>query len=133
MLDGSTNASIRPRNPSPPFDSSARLRLRSDGVYFITLCTVDRSSRFGRVIDAAVEFNAVGRIVDKAWRWLATNYDYVEFGPYVVMPNHLHGIIKFAPDEGGSRTAPTKPARKPLGRLIGAFKTLSTKHVNELL
>ena len=49
------------------------------------------------------------------------------------MPNHLHGIIMIRDDirRGGSRTAPTEK-RKPLGRLIGAFKTVSTKRINEL-
>ena len=52
------------------------------------------------------------------------------------MPNHLHGIIIIKHEEcrGGSRTAPTqnevKP--KPLGRFIGAFKTASTKHINQI-
>jgi len=61
-----------------------------------------------------------------------------------VMPNHLHGIIlikdvtgrgasRSALISGGSRTAPTAEQRKPLGRLIGAFKTMSTKRINEIL
>ena len=54
---------------------------------------------------------------------------------WVVMPNHLHGIIVIvdAACRGGSRTAPTNLARhKPLGRLIGAFKTVSTKRINAI-
>ncbi len=47
------------------------------------------------------------------------------------MPNHFHGIVFLLDDRrGGSRTAPTK--RKPLGRLIGAFKTVSTQRINEI-
>ena len=47
------------------------------------------------------------------------------------MPNHLLGTVFLLDDgRGGSRTAPTK--RKPLGRLIGAFKTVSTKQINQL-
>src|SRR5215471_8791367 len=51
------------------------------------------------------------------------------------MPNHLHGIVVITDrggsdtTEGGSRAAPTR--RKPLGRLIGAFKTVSTDRINE--
>ncbi len=50
------------------------------------------------------------------------------------MPNHLHGVIMIDDiGRGGSRTAPTDMAkRKPLGRLIGAFKTVSTKQINIL-
>lgn len=47
------------------------------------------------------------------------------------MPNHLHGIIVIVADDrrSGSRTAPTG-RRKPLGRLVGAFKTVTTKQIN---
>ena len=59
---------------------------------------------------------------------------------YVVMPNHLHGIIAIDTRRGDSRIAPTRETetatttirsnRKPLGRLIGAFKTVMTKQFN---
>jgi putative transposase len=49
------------------------------------------------------------------------------------MPNHFHGILVFHENgRGGSRSAPTSIKRKPLGGLIGAFKTVSTKHINQL-
>ncbi|HLG94315.1 MAG TPA: transposase [candidate division Zixibacteria bacterium] len=52
------------------------------------------------------------------------------------MPNHLHGIIAIDEEDsgkGGSRTASTIfPKRKPLGRLVGTLKTVSTKRINEL-
>ena len=47
------------------------------------------------------------------------------------MPNHFHGIICInKPTDGGSRTAPTIPQPLPLSRLVGAFKTVSSKHIN---
>jgi putative transposase len=51
------------------------------------------------------------------------------------MPNHLHGVVVINDmGRGGSRTAPTMDIAgpKPLGRLIGAFKTVSTKQINAL-
>ncbi len=48
----------------------------------------------------------------------------------IVMPHHLDGIVAISDIvAGGSRTAPT---RNPPGRLVGAFKTVSTKHLNEI-
>lgn len=94
-----------------------------------------------------MRLNEYGQIVAEAWQWLGQQYPHVELGICVVMPNHLHGIIILHEDgRGGSRTAPTgTPAsgagvpvpldamkRKPLGRLIGAFKTVSTKKINLL-
>ena len=79
--------------------------------------------------------NELGEIVAESWQWLERQYEHVEMDEWVVMPNHLHGIIMITDCRGGSRTAPARSdqsKRKPLGRLIGAFKTVSTKRVNEI-
>jgi REP element-mobilizing transposase RayT len=93
--------------------------------------------------------NDRGMIVMDSWTWLETQYDYVELGEYVIMPNHMHGLLLIknidrggaacadnAVCKGGSRTAPTSVAtdakRKSIGRLIGAFKTVSTKRINDI-
>jgi REP element-mobilizing transposase RayT len=128
----------------PPYDPAAyhRRTIRLPGydyasaaTYFITLCTRKRQCVFGDVIDSAILLSPVGQVVFDCWNWLPDQYPYVEMGPFVVMPNHLHGIITLTVDEGGSRTAPTEAPQpgKPIGGLIGAFKTVSTKRVNEML
>jgi REP element-mobilizing transposase RayT len=119
------------------------------GVYFVTIVTQNRACLFGDIVAGEVRLNAFGQAVAETWLWLATQYGYVELDECVVMPNHLHGIIIITETDngcptdgggvgGGSRTAPTVIAstapmvkRKPLGRLIGAFKTVSTKRINE--
>ena len=101
------------------------------GAYFVTICTRNRQCLFGDIADGKMVLNDVGQMVCKAWEWLATQYDYVELYEWVIMPNHMHGIIVIADGRGGSRTAPTGN-RKPVGRLVGAFKTVSTKRINRL-
>jgi REP element-mobilizing transposase RayT len=65
------------------------------------------------------------------WKWLAEHFPGVELDEYVIMPDHLHGIVIMnEPRRGGSQTAPTEIQSKPLGRLIGAFKTTSTKQID---
>jgi len=106
------------------------------GAYFVTICTEDRTFTLGVVTDDSVLLDSLGRVVADSWMWLARQYSYVEPDEWVVMPNHLHGIIVInSNDAGGSRTAPTRllsERRKPLGRLVGAFKTVSTKQVNQI-
>ncbi|MGK5090421.1 transposase [Deltaproteobacteria bacterium TL4] len=110
-----------------------------NGAYFVTICVQNRECLFGKIVDEAMRLNGAGQIVVDTWEWLASQYDHVDLDNWVVMPNHLHGIIVLTDDgdngddgRGGSRTAPTNhpKKRKPLGRLIGAFKTVSTKHIN---
>lgn len=128
------------------------------GAYFVTLCTQHRACVLGDVIDDEMYLSTTGAIVADAWEWLAQQYPYVAIDAYVVMPNHFHGIIVINNDPvvGAVREPPhippTQPPtttqnepphiqsiqppkqipRKPLGRLIGAFKTVSTKRINEL-
>ncbi len=104
------------------------------GGYFITICTQHRECLFGEVVNGEMRLNEAGTMVAECWQWLPTQYPQVEIDVWVVMPNHFHGILFIADaGRGGSRTAPTIQTReKPLGRLIGAFKTVSTKRLNLL-
>jgi len=105
------------------------------GAYFITIVAYQRECVFGEVVNGEMQLNDFGKIVDVTWQWLENQYPYVELGARVVMPNHSHVILIIRNERrGGSRTAPTKGPikRKPLGRLIGAFKTVSTKQINLL-
>src|SRR5665647_1678369 len=101
------------------------------GAYFITICVNKRQGLFGTIVHNQMQLNHYGKIADTSWQWLSQAYDYVESDEWVIMPNHLHGIISISANcRGGSRTAPTGESKmKPLGRLIGAFKTISTKQI----
>ena len=101
------------------------------GGYFVTICTENRKSIFGEIINGSVQLNKSGSIIAATWPWLSDQYPYVKLDVWVIMPNHFHGIVFLFNDPmGGSRTAPTKT--KSLGRLIGVFKTVSTKRINEI-
>jgi putative transposase len=108
------------------------------GAYFVTICVNKRQGFLGTIVNNQLQLNHYGKIAESAWQWLSQAYPYVELDEWVIMPNHLHGIIFISSDNiistdrgGGSRTAPTGERKmKPLGRLIGAFKTISTKQIN---
>ncbi|MBI4775116.1 MAG: transposase [Deltaproteobacteria bacterium] len=102
------------------------------GVYFVTICAWNRECLFGDAMDGRTILNDFGQKVAESWEWLAIRHGYAELDEWVIMPNRLHGIIVITDVfKGGSRTAPTKN-RKPIGRLVGAFKTVSTKRINHL-
>ena len=124
-------------DPKKHHRSSIRLAgfdYSATGTYFVTIVAYQRECLFGEVVDGEMVLTEFGKIVDETWQWLENQYSYVQSGTSIVMPNHFHGILVMDDDRrGGSRTAPTKPIkRKPLGRLIGAFKTVSTKQINLL-
>ena len=106
----------------------------SAGYYFVTICVRGGVCSLGDIVDGEMVYSEYGRIAMESWLWLADQYDYVSLDEWSIMPNHMHGIPVYndsAPCRGGSQTAPTVK-RKPLGRLIGAFKTVSTKQINDL-
>ena len=80
-----------------------------DGAYSVTVCTDWRTHLFGRVTDGRMELNAVGRIVEKVWHELPEHYPHVELDAFVVMPDHVHGIVVLVggDSEAGSDSVPT--------------------------
>jgi putative transposase len=61
--------------------------------YFITICTQDREPVFGKIDKGEVKLNEFGQIAHEQWRQIPNRFDNVELEPFVVMPNHVHGII----------------------------------------
>jgi putative transposase len=98
------------------------------GMYYVTICTQDKKHLFGEVVEGEMKLNGYAEIIAACWRWLQKSRLDVQLDEWVLMPNHLHGILRIVERRGGSRTAPTKP----LGRLIGAFKTVSAIRINEI-
>jgi putative transposase len=82
-------------------DSSSRrysLRLKGydysqAGAYFVTVCTHRRLLLFGDIAEANVRLNEIGTIVNQSWLNLPKHYAGVELNVFVVMPNHVHGIV----------------------------------------
>ncbi|MBI1885187.1 MAG: transposase [Chloroflexi bacterium] len=112
------------------------------GAYFVTLCTQGRECLFGNVIDGQATLNSLGEIVHACWADLPRHYSHVALDAFVVMPNHVHGIILLADTDVGAgfkpaltKPAPTKPARTrrhALPEIVRAFKTFSSRRINEL-
>jgi len=102
------------------------------GAYFVTVCVNHRRFLLGSVIDGEMNLSKYGLIVAEFWQWLRSAYPYVCLDEWTIMPNHLHGVIVINHHcRGGSRAAPTRECHlKPLGQIIGAFKTVSTKKIN---
>lgn len=108
------------------------------GAYFVTICTQDSICCLGEVIGGDFHASQVGELVIRSWEWLPSRYPYVELDAWALMPNHMHGVLVLCDEplssirRGGSLAAPTPSGRKPLGQLMGAFKTVSTKEVNRV-
>ena len=86
----------RPYNPEKHHRRSIRLRdydYSQAGVYFITLCTQNRKCLFGEISDGQMVLNDAGRVADKCWCDIPVHFPRVELDEWVIMPNHVHGIL----------------------------------------
>jgi len=118
------------------------------GAYFITICTHNRQCLFGKVEDGKMRLNMFGEIVWAEWFRTAQIRPYVQLNEseFVVMPNHVHGIIWIVnspthdADTVGARRrrAPTmveqfgKPVPGSLPTLVRAFKSAVTRRINQM-
>jgi len=66
---------------------------RWDGAYFITICTKDRQHYFGKIENGKMILSNVGILADVFWHEIKNHNKNVELGEFVVMPNHVHGIL----------------------------------------
>ncbi|MFA5056129.1 MAG: transposase [Dehalococcoidia bacterium] len=106
------------------------------GAYFITVCTRNRECLFGDVIDGVMALSDVGRVVEEEWMKSADIRKEIELDAFVIMPNHIHGIIVIANDcRGVWLYAPTGTLRSPsrtIGALVRAFKSACTIRINDM-
>ncbi len=65
----------------------------SNGYYFVTLCTHDRQHFFGEISGSKMEWSDIGRIAQQYWSEIPDHFPFVRLDEYVVMPNHVHGIV----------------------------------------
>jgi putative transposase len=125
------------RNQKPLVRRLSRLKeydYSRPGGYFITICTKNRSCLFGVVDNDRVILNQYGEIIQISWLTLPEHYHNVELDVFVIMPNHIHGIIWLTDVGAGLKPAPTVPACHchPLPEIVRGFKTFSSRKINQL-
>jgi len=87
------------------------------GAYFLTICAQDRACLFADIVAGDLCLNAAGRMIQSTWQGLPAFYPGVDIDEFVVMPNHVHGIVMVA----------DSPMALSLPDLVHRFKTLTTK------
>ena len=127
---------MTPINPKP---NRKTTRLQSwnygwAGVYFITICTKNRVHYFGEIENGEMILSPVGIIADILWYEIKNHAKNVELGAFVVMPNHVHGIITITGDGAVVRTghALSQPGKNTISSMVGGYKSAVSKHARRL-
>ncbi len=126
------------------------------GAYFLTICVNDRKPLFGEIVGKQMVLNDLGRIVESNWLRTPMIRPQVQLDGYVIMPNHMHGIVvidgeeigKSRPrsvrgdvqDTGRMQDAPTSGARRgfrapsqTVGAVVRGFKGATTSQIAKIL
>ena len=108
--------------PGPELPQRKRLRLAGFNYaearsYFVTIVVRDRRHLFGDVAEGRMRPSCAGRMIAAHWRSLRSRYPGLDVEPFVVMPNHLHGLV--------STVRMSSPPA--LGGIVGAFKSITAR------
>jgi REP element-mobilizing transposase RayT len=119
------------------------------GAYFVTVVSHQRQNFFGEIIDGEIILNQVGEIVEQTWVDIPKHFPNVNVDIFVIMPNHIHGIINIIergpvgathesplPESLPKSPKPEPPHKsttlKPrtLGVIVGLFKSTASKRIH---
>ena len=65
----------------------------SNGAYYVTICTKDRKHYFGEIVNGEMKLSGIGVITKQCWSEIPQHFNNVRLDEFVIMPNHVHGII----------------------------------------
>ncbi len=109
----------RKRNRMMNFDYS------SDNLYFVTSCTKDRIHYFGKIDNGIMVLNEMGEIAQQQWQWLTDQYPYVKSHAFVVMPNHIHGILEINRNIADEQTGRDVGTGRVVSDVVGTVRVVS--------
>jgi REP element-mobilizing transposase RayT len=90
------------------------------GAYFVTMCTRNGSCLFGEICEGRMSCNLLGELVHSCWLDIPLHFPHVTLDAFVVMPDHLHGVLLFA--DVGAGYIP------PLHVVVGTFKAAVSRN-----
>jgi putative transposase len=113
------------------------------GGYFVTVVTHQRQCLFGEIVDGQVLVNGYGEAIREEWLWSARIRPEIRLDAFVVMPNHIHGIVIMGEPIVGAhgraplqraplRRVPLHRAPRSIGSFIAGFKSAVTRRINEI-
>ncbi len=105
------------------------------GAYFVTIMTHDRKPIFGRIINGDMELNGIGKMVKEVWMAIPDHFPNVELGEFVIMLNHVHGIISITVEATHASPLPRiskGPMPGSIGAIIGSFKSAATRNFHKI-
>jgi len=119
-----------PYNPEINHRRSIRLKgydYSQPGAYFVTFNTYQNLPLLGKIQDGIVILTRAGQIVQQLWQDLPSHHSNVQLDEFIIMPQHVHGIILLVEND-----PPDRQTRSSLAEVVRAVKTFSARRINAL-
>ena len=102
----------------------------------MTICTKDHACLFWHVVNGEMHLNEAGEIAQRCWEDIPHHFPFVELDAFVIMPNHVHGVV-VVPGRGTACCPPTieqfgKPSVGSIPTVVRSYKSSATRHINLL-
>jgi len=117
------------------------------GYYYLTICTKNRAKFFAEVSDNNIALSRIGKIANKFWIAIPEHFQNIELDEYIIMPEHIHGIIIVNNDAGNADLPSFKyvsPQCSPnpkgndsnrskmlISKIIHGFKSSATREIRK--
>ena len=101
-----------------------------DGFYFITICCKNRKMFFGDIENEKIQLSKIGKIVKGFWLEISNHFPFVRLDEFVIMPNHIHGIIKIDNQNMGTGPVGTGQCPVPTNANTGQCPVPTNANIN---
>jgi putative transposase len=122
-------ASLKPELPHRKRLRLAGFDYSELGAYFVTICTRNRQHLLGEIEDGQMKLNPRGEAVKGSWNDIPNYFTGIALDAFVILPNHVHGILLFT-DDVGAAACPARPVRaRSLPVVVGSFKSAASRQI----
>lgn len=104
----------------------------SQGYYHITICTYNYQEIFGKIENNKMVLNQCGKIAKGAWLDLPNHHKHIKLDEFVIMPNHIHGIINTVVGAGPAQPFTKYKNTNYISVTIGSYKSSVSRQINKL-
>ena len=102
------------------------------GYYLVTICAYNKQEVFGVIENNCMKLNEYGQIAKNAWLDLPNHHENIKLDEFIIMPNHIHGIINVVVGSGPARTYTKYKNTNNLSVIIGSYKSSVSRQINQL-
>ncbi|WP_461640387.1 transposase [Labilibaculum euxinus] len=117
----------------------------NEGSYFVTICTYKKQLFFGSITDQKMELSEIGKLAHQFWCGIPDHFPFAKLHAFVVMPNHVHGIIEIfnseetlhatsvhnGSDSKNEKMAAISPKKGSLASILRSYKSAVTKEARK--